>query len=193
MGSLHSGVPGSPSGLAKHTVLPPITPSTSKGVTSREESTRNPFVMPPASEIFTLRERERQKMKEGRARERQLKVHEKSTYASRLNAKTASLRKHALTPDHPPGEGGDKETSIHEDTQFVLATTRDRHIEKEDLASYVARKREMFLVQYALGVKRDEIRKLEDIARVGQKKNCVVLFMKSTLSTINYRSDSSSS
>lgn len=173
MESLH---PGSPSGLAKHTVLPPITPSPSKGVTTREEPTRNPFVMPPASEIFTLRERERQKMKEGRARERQLKVHEKSTYASRLNAKTASLRKHALTPDHPPGEGGDRETSIHEDTQFVLATTRDRHIEKEDLASYVARKREMFLVQYALGVKRDEIRKLEEIAKVHRIKICSEVF-----------------
>ena len=57
-------------------------------------------------------------------------------------------------------------SKVHEDTQFVLATTRDRCIEKEDLASYVSRKREMFLVEYALGVKRDEIRKLEEIAKV---------------------------
>ena len=57
-------------------------------------------------------------------------------------------------------------SKVHEDTQFVLATTRDRRIEKEDLASYVSRKREMFLVEYALGVKRDEIRKLEEIAKV---------------------------
>ncbi len=40
-------------------------------------------------------------------------------------------------------------------------------MEKEDLASYVSRKREMFLVQYSLGVKREEIRKLEEIAMVG--------------------------
>ncbi len=84
-----------------------------------------------------------------------------------MNAKTASLRKQVLTPPHGghPAEGGEK-TGVHEDTQFVLATTRDRHVEKEDLASYVARKREMFLVQYSLGVKREEIRKLEDIAMV---------------------------
>ena len=44
---------------------------------------KNPFVMPPESEIFTLRERERQRMKDERAGERKLKVHEKSTYASR--------------------------------------------------------------------------------------------------------------
>ena len=61
------------------------------------------------------------------------------------------------------GEGG---RGMSEDTDFVLTTTRDRHIEREDITSYVNRKREMFLVQYALGVKRDEIQKLEDIATV---------------------------
>ena len=126
----------------------------------------NPFVMPPTSELFTLRERERQKLKEERARERLLHVHEKTTYASRLNAKTASLRKQVLTPERGHRDGGDKEAGIHEDTQFVLTTTKDRHFEKEDLVSYVNRKREMFLVQYSLGVKREEIRKLEEIAKV---------------------------
>lgn len=125
--------------------------------------------MPPTNELFSLRERERLQVKKDRAEERKLKVHEKSTYASRLNAKTAALRKHALSPDSQVSEGGAicKESGIHEDTQFVLATTKDKHIEKEDLASYIQRKKEMFLVQYALGVKRDEIKKLEDIARVG--------------------------
>lgn len=63
--------------------------------------------------------------------------------------------------DQEKGERG-----VSEDTDFVLTTTRDRHFEKEDITSYVNRKREMFLVQYALGVKREEIQKLEDIARV---------------------------
>lgn len=78
----------------------------------------------------------------------------------------ASLRKGALTPDSSSGRAVDKESGIHEDTQFVLATTKDRHIEKEDLVTFVGRKREMFLVQYALGVKREEIHKLEEIAKV---------------------------
>lgn len=59
-----------------------------------------------------------------------------------------------------------EERGVSEDTDFVLTTTRDRHFEREDITSYVNRKREMFLVQYALGVKREEIQKLEDIARV---------------------------
>lgn len=59
-----------------------------------------------------------------------------------------------------------EERGVSEDTDFVLTTTRDRHFEKEDITSYVNRKREMFLVQYALGVKREEIQKLGDIAMV---------------------------
>ena len=49
--------------------------------------------MPPESELFTLRERQRRQAKEQRAEQRRLKVHEKSTYTSRLNTKNASLRK----------------------------------------------------------------------------------------------------
>lgn len=66
-----------------------------------------------------------------------------------------------------------EERGVSEDTDFVLTTTRDRHFEKEDITSYVNRKREMFLVQYALGVKREEIQKLEDIARVTPLSVCI--------------------
>ena len=74
-------------------------------------------------------------------------------------------------PESAAGNTGTRESErgergVSEDTDFVLTTTRDRHFEKEDITSYVNRKREMFLVQYALGVKRDEIQKLEDIALV---------------------------
>lgn len=165
---------GSRLAARKHAVLPPIStspPPTDGGADGRSVHSEgpNPFVMPPTSELFTLRERERQKLKEERTAERLLRVHEKTTYASRLNAKTASLRKQVLVPDkahHDGTHGGAKESGIHEDTQFVLTTTKDRHFEKEDLVSYVNSKREMFLVQYSLGVKREEIRKLEEIAKV---------------------------
>ena len=43
-------------------------------------------------------------------------------------------------------------------------------MEKEDLAEYVTKKREMFLVQYSLRVKRDEMKKLEDLALAEEKK-----------------------
>jgi len=59
---------------------------------------------------------------------------------------------------------------VKDDPQFVLTTTRDRNIEKENLAEFISKKREMFLVQYSLGVKRDEMRKLEEIAQEEEKK-----------------------
>ena len=48
----------------------------------------------------------------------------------------------------------EEKDSVKEDPQWTLSVTRDRHVEKEDLAEYIAKKREMFLVQYSLGVKR---------------------------------------
>ena len=57
---------------------------------------------------------------------------------------------------------------------LISVPTSDRQIEKEDLAKYVSNKREMFLVQYSLGVKREEIRKLEQIAKVGAVCVCHV-------------------
>lgn len=46
----------------------------------------------------------------------------------------------------------------------------DRNIEKEDLADYVAKKRQMFLVQYSLAVKREEMKKLEELASAEERK-----------------------
>ncbi|XP_041379328.1 LOW QUALITY PROTEIN: cilia- and flagella-associated protein 100-like [Gigantopelta aegis] len=133
---------------------------------SRESDSKNPFIMPPDHELFTLREKERKKFKEERAKERMLKVHEKSTYSSRVNAKMSSLRKTVITPDSSDSDikGLDRASRLYEDTQFVLATIEVEisfHIEKEDLNSYLCKKREMFLMQYSLGVKRDEIQNLK--------------------------------
>lgn len=45
----------------------------------------------------------------------------------------------------------------------------DRHFTKENLHDFIAKKREMFLVQYALGVKRQEMQKLEEIAQAEEQ------------------------
>lgn len=59
---------------------------------------------------------------------------------------------------------------VKEDRSWTIAVTRDRRIEKESLKEYINKKREMFLVQYSLGVKRDEMRKLEEIAVSEEKR-----------------------
>ena len=57
-----------------------------------------------------------------------------------------------------------------EQGDYALAVAKEMSIEKESLPEYIAKKREMFLVQYSLGVKRDEMRKLEQIALAEEKK-----------------------
>lgn len=49
-------------------------------------------------------------------------------------------------------------------TDTLAITTRDRRVEKEDLSEYVAKKRQMFLVQYSVDTKREEMKKLEQAA-----------------------------
>merc|ERR550532_745547 len=56
------------------------------------------------------------------------------------------------------------------DQDYALAVAKEMSVEKESLPEYIAKKREMFLVQYSLGVKRDEMRKLEQIALAEEKK-----------------------
>ncbi|RMX58693.1 hypothetical protein pdam_00009492 [Pocillopora damicornis] len=110
-----------------------------------------------------------------RIQQRSLKVHEKTTYTSRVNAKTAAMRKIGDDNEDDFVEEEKKKDkdgviAVKDDPQFTLAITRDRHVEKENLADFISKKREMFLVQYSLGVKRDEMRKLEEIAQAEEKK-----------------------
>ena len=134
----------------------------------------NPFKMPEDHDILMLRDKEKQKKKKERETQRELKVHQKTTYTSRVNARTKSMIKPAADIEDDASIDGEKSKdgvwTVKEDPQFVLTTTRDRNIEKENLAEFIAKKREMFLVQYSLGVKRDEMRKLEEIAQAEEKK-----------------------
>jgi hypothetical protein len=160
---------------AAQALLPPITKQTAaislQFAPDVDNAKVNPFVMPPPSQVFALREMERLKQRQDRARERSLRVHEKMTYTTRRNSKLASLRKQVLTPDVTAGDAAlRKDANMQEDTQFLLSATKDRCLEKEDLKSYVGRKKEMFLVQYSLGVKREEIQKLEEIAHAEERK-----------------------
>lgn len=47
--------------------------------------------------------------------------------------------------------------------------TNDRQQEKESMAEFISKKREMFLVQMSLDTKREEIRKLEEKARMKEE------------------------
>lgn len=177
LGSHQSGqvtFPHSPKSTSKLSALSVVNEKSDAFI--KKES--NPFKMPADHDIFMLRDKEKQKKKKERESQRALKVHQKTTYTSRVNARTKSMIKPVseLEDDVSVHAAMDLERdkdgvlTVKEDPQFVLTTTRDRNIEKENLAEFIAKKREMFLVQYSLGVKRDEMRKLEEIAQGEEKK-----------------------
>lgn len=51
-----------------------------------------------------------------------MKVHEKTTYASRMNAKPVNLRRRT----HSTEKTSAKKDEIGEDTQFILTTTKGK-------------------------------------------------------------------
>ena len=62
-------------------------------------------------------------MLQERLRQRELKVHEKTTYASKVNFKTASMIKPADS-DEEKEEDTDKAVAVKDDPQFTIAVTR---------------------------------------------------------------------
>jgi hypothetical protein len=62
----------------------------------------------------------------------------------------------------------DKEKLTAKD--WTLETTKDHPFGKEGIVEYINREREMFLVKYAISVKREEMRKLEKLARDEEQK-----------------------
>ncbi|XP_053325270.1 cilia- and flagella-associated protein 100 isoform X2 [Spea bombifrons] len=100
-----------------------------------------------------------------------LKVHQKTTHATQMHAKLAGLRKEIEDEEKEVnGEDAEKAVAIRENPSWKLAVTGDTQIQKESLHEFINKKREMFLLEYSLTVKRDEIQKLEALAAAEEMK-----------------------
>ncbi|KAI9104488.1 hypothetical protein DFS34DRAFT_196624 [Phlyctochytrium arcticum] len=125
---------------------------------------KNPFHMPSDVEVFALREDERRQKQEAKEKMRRLQIHEKSV-VKRKNFKELLAEE--------PDDIAFYEQLRKRDSDKILTNRQarvDRHFGKENLQDFIAKKREMFLVQYALGVKREEMHKLEEIAQAEEQK-----------------------
>jgi len=125
----------------------------------------NPFKVPPDADMFVLRDQERKKQLAQRKADRKLKVHDKHTHTSRINELTARTRRVVLRDSKADGQTTD---DLYKD--WTLGATKEHPLGKEGLVDYISRKREMFLVKYAISVKREEMRKLEKLAREEEQK-----------------------
>ncbi|XP_066554474.1 cilia- and flagella-associated protein 100 [Amia ocellicauda] len=138
-----------------------------------DRASKNPFRLPPNSDIFLLRDKERERQKLEREREKNLKIHQKTTYAGQMNKKRAELRRKMKEGEDVGTDERNEEAAIlalRDDPSWKLATTKDRNIERESINEFICKKREMFLLQYSLAVKRDEIRKLDEGAAAEERK-----------------------
>ncbi|KAJ3157560.1 Cilia- and flagella-associated protein 100 [Geranomyces michiganensis] len=125
---------------------------------------KNPFHMPSDVEVFSMREDERRIKQETKEKMRHLHIYEKSV-VKRKNFKEL------LAEEEDDVRFYDELRKRDADKVLTTRQARvDRHFGKENLHDFIAKKREMFLVQYALGVKREEMRKLEEIAQAEEQK-----------------------
>lgn len=120
----------------------------------------NPFRLPPDDQIFLIREQEHRRRAEEREKVKTQHVWEKTTASSRIQK------------SRRVDDGGDEAQLAAEAARLGRTQRpenamvgRDARREKENVADFVAKKREMFLVQMSLDVKKAEIIKLDEKAK----------------------------
>uniref|UniRef100_A0A8B9BYL4 Cilia and flagella associated protein 100 n=1 Tax=Anser brachyrhynchus TaxID=132585 RepID=A0A8B9BYL4_9AVES len=119
-----------------------------------ENPMKNPFTIPPDLDVFLIRDKERKKAKAEREKMKTMKIHEKMTYSTKVKAKQKGFRK-ALQKEE-------------EEENRKQATDEERL--KETFRDYINDRREIFLLEYAMAVKREEIQRIENIAKKEEKK-----------------------
>jgi DNA repair exonuclease SbcCD ATPase subunit len=139
-----------------------------------DEVERNPFTLPSDEEVFRMRDTERRQRIENREKQAQMKVWQKTTATalSGRSAKVAELLDGAGAADMGGAEAAPSKKS--QKTRALVSAAKtvlggDRRPEKENMAEFIAKKREMFLVQMSLDTKREEIRKLEEKAQMKEE------------------------
>uniref|UniRef100_A0A671EN10 Cilia and flagella associated protein 100 n=1 Tax=Rhinolophus ferrumequinum TaxID=59479 RepID=A0A671EN10_RHIFE len=114
----------------------------------------NPFHMSGDMDFFLLRDQERNKSLSEREQKKTLRVHEKMTYSSKVSAKHTSLRRQLQLEDDMEDQEARAEAE-------QLQAFTEKKGESDNINKYINQKRQMFLIQYALDMKRSEIQRLE--------------------------------
>lgn len=142
--------------------LSPLQHSTSAKSFDDLDKQENPFKLPNDDKIFRLREEERLLQRKKREENLKLKVWEKNNE----QILSRSLRLKELVGKTKIETIQDATKTALDESMKILAP---RHKEKENMVDFVAKKREMFLVQMSLDTKREEIRKLEEKAQMKEQ------------------------
>lgn len=120
----------------------------------------NPFRMPTDEEVFALRDEEQHRKQLQREKVAGQHIWEKGVPAIAGGVRDYSSHR---------SDQAQAQAILQTKVNLVAAATRDRRKEKENMADFIAKKREMFLVQMSLDTKREEIRKLEEKAQMKEE------------------------
>uniref|UniRef100_A0A8C4UM78 Cilia and flagella associated protein 100 n=1 Tax=Falco tinnunculus TaxID=100819 RepID=A0A8C4UM78_FALTI len=136
-----------------------------------ENSMKNPFTIPP--DIRSIREEERRKVKAERERMKTRKIHEKITYSTKIKAKQKGFRKALQKEEEEVRKQVTNEErlkTLQQSLSWKMAFNKEYPLEKETFHDYINDRREIFLLEYAIAIKRDEIQRMEDIAKDEERK-----------------------
>lgn len=134
--------------------------------------------MPTDQEVFALRDEEQQRKRAEREAMLQQKVWEKG----------AKQKPPIRDFDADRADEARAVAAQQSKLNLVAAATRDRRKEKENMADFIAKKREMFLVQMSLDTKRAEIVKLEVRTAVARRARAKLRAARGVQETLRSRS-----
>eukprot|EP01065_Artemidia_motanka_P030633 TRINITY_DN36682_c0_g1_i1.p1 TRINITY_DN36682_c0_g1~~TRINITY_DN36682_c0_g1_i1.p1 ORF type:complete len:549 (+),score=281.87 TRINITY_DN36682_c0_g1_i1:58-1704(+) len=123
----------------------------------------NPFRQPTDEEVFFQRDQERQEKEQTKQRLQYQRVHEKMTASASIGAAKKSRTMAGLE------DASDSKSKKHGYLPD-LSRQSEPQKEKENMADFIQKKREMGLIRMSLATKRMEIQKLENEAERAEKK-----------------------
>ncbi|OAE18810.1 hypothetical protein AXG93_313s1070 [Marchantia polymorpha subsp. ruderalis] len=134
------------------------------------EWAKDPFVMPDDDRVFRIRDAQRRREKKERREQAAWSVREKTTFASRMGAAVGSEKLRVILRELEK-EWENMLLRLNKELPKPALQTVFYHRDEETVLEFVAKKREIFLVQMSLDTRRAEIRKLQD--RIFQREEAL--------------------
>ncbi|XP_041954978.1 cilia- and flagella-associated protein 100-like isoform X2 [Alosa sapidissima] len=130
-------------------------------------SLRNPFKL-PEEDIFLLRNKQNKKKRQELEHQKELKVHQKSTYLGKIQDKRVEFRQ-ALKRWENEADSKTANTSLRSGPSWRKAAIQEQN-DKEKIRDYISKKKDMFLLEYSLAVKQEVMTNLTEVAKAEETK-----------------------
>jgi len=141
-------------------------------ILSVNKTTENPFDLKQKKEVFQLREEERLRRLKVKEDCKHLKIWQKGKSGSRAEESRASWIKNLLKDTNYSENKKKRNEKVETNHVAKITDFLDKYMEtkfsgeKEHLANFIAKKRDIFLLQLSLNIKKEEIQKYDKKVRI---------------------------